>query len=280
VATASERLERLTYPKELLINLTLRELRGKYKRSALGWAWSVINPAVLIVVYTIVFGHLLGANPPPGVPSGLDSYVFFLMAALLPWMFVSNGLTGAVSSLTANENLVKKVYFPRSILPTSSVLSWLASFGIEMAVLGVLLMVLGRVMILPWIPVVIAIGILQFFFVLGLGLVLCPLNAYFRDVLHFTALFLTVWFYATPIVYPPTLLYTNGQPKEILGISIPQLMRLNPMAHFATAYRNALYDLRWPAATTWLSLILSAAAAMALGIWVFRKFEPHLAEEL
>ena len=120
MAVASSRLERLTYPRELLVNLTLRELRGKYKRSTLGWAWSVINPLALIVVYTIVFGSFFGAEPPVGDPSDLHSYAFYLVAGLLPWLFLSNGITGAVASLTGNEGLIKKVYFPRSILPTSS----------------------------------------------------------------------------------------------------------------------------------------------------------------
>jgi ABC-2 type transport system permease protein len=282
VAIASSRLERLTYPRELLANLTLRELRGKYKRSTLGWAWSVINPLAMIAVYTTVFSLFFRAEPPIGDPSGLHSYAFYLVCGLLPWLFLSNGITGAVASLTGNEGLIKKVYFPRSILPTSTTLAWMATFGIEMAVLGVLLVVFAGNMVLPWIPVVIVVAIVQFFFVLGLGLLISPINAYFRDVEHFTNIFLMIWFWMTPIVYTEQFatLRDDGTPRTILGIKVETLMDLNPMNHFATAYRDLAYSLRFPALTTWAAMILSAGLAMLIGWTVFRRLEPRLAEEL
>lgn len=282
MAVASSRLERLTYPRELLVNLTLRELRGKYKRSTLGWAWSVINPLALIVVYTIVFGSFFGAEPPIGDPSGLDSFAFFLVSGLLPWLFLSNGITGAVASLTGNEGLIKKVYFPRSILPTSTTVAWFATFGIEMAVFGVLLITVGGNMVLPWIPVILVVAAIQFFFVLGLGLLISPINAYFRDVEHFTNILLMVWFFATPIIYPETTatLNADGTPREVLGVKVSTLIDLNPMSHFVTAYRDLEYNLRFPAFTTWAAMLVSAAGAMAVGLAVFRRLEPHLAEEL
>lgn len=281
VPPATTRFEGLTYPKELLVNLTLRELRGKYKRSTLGWAWSVINPTVTIVVYTVVFSYFLRVDPPIGVPSGLDSYAFFLMSGLLPWLFLSNGVTGSVGSLTGNEGLIKKVYFPRSVLPTSSVLAWLASFAIELGVLATLLLAIPRVMILPWLPVVALIVFIQFFFVLGLGLLFSPVNAYFRDVQHFVLIFLNVWFWATPILYPEdVLLNDQGQSKQLLGINLTFLVDLNPMTHFTRAYRDTLYSLRFPAASTWAAMIVCAVGAMLLGALVFRRLEPNLAEEL
>lgn len=281
VALSSTRFEGLTYPKDLLINLTLRELRGKYKRSTLGWAWSVINPAVTIIVYTIVFSFFLRVEPPVGDPSGLDSYAFFLMSGLLPWMFLSNGVMGSVGSLTGNESLIKKVYFPRSVLPTSSVLSWLAAFTIELGVLSFLLITIGGNMVLTWVPVLVVVIAIQTLFVLGLGLFLSPINAYFRDVEHFTTIFLSVWFWATPILYPESVFYhEDGSAKELLGIPLPDLMNLNPMAHFVTAYRDLLYSLRFPAFTTWAAMLVSTAAVLAMGLWVFRRLEPKLAEEL
>lgn len=282
MAQAPTRFAGLTYPKELLANLTLRELRGKYKRSALGWAWSVINPTVTIVVYTVVFSFFLRVAPPVGVPSGLDSYAFFLMTGLLPWLYLSNGVTGSVGSLTANESLIKKVYFPRSVLPTSAVLAWLASFLIELGVLVVLLVAIAQVMVLPWIPVVVGIVALQTVFVLGLGLLFSPLNAYFRDVQHFVTIFLSVWFWATPILYPETVLLdeTTGASKTLAGIELTWLIDLNPMTHFSKAYRDALYNLRFPGATTWAAMAVSAVAMLTVGALVFRRLEPNLAEEL
>jgi ABC-2 type transport system permease protein len=282
MTSVASRREGLTLPKELLVNLTLRELRGKYKRSVLGWGWSVINPIVMIAVYTTVFSLFLRQVPPIGDPSGLHSYTWWLVCALLPWTFVSNGINGAVGSLTANEGLIKKVYFPRSILPTASTLAWLATFAIEMAVFGVLLLVFTGNMILPWIPLVLVVMAVQFLFVLGIGLLVSPLNAYFRDVSHLVAIALMIWFWLTPIVYPETILIDpkTGEPEQILGVNIETLLGLNPMTHFANAYRDLLYSLRFPTATTWAAMLLSTAVVLVAGVAVFRRLEPNLAEEL
>ena len=274
--TALEARRRL--PTELLWNLTLRELRGKFKRSALGWLWSVINPLASIAIYTIVFGVFFDVETPVGDPSGLQVYGFFLVCGLLPWTFLANGLNGTTGSIVGNEGLVKKVYFPRWVLPASSVLAWLASFGVELIVLGVVLLAVGN-FIVPWVPVVIALMVLQAGFVLGLGLMLSAANAYFRDVQHFLAIALNVWFYATPIIYPPDL---PPEESTLLGVTIPvrSLVQLNPMAIFVDAYRDVLYDLRWPALTQWLAMTAIAISALAVGALVFRRLEPRLAEEL
>lgn len=265
------------YPTELLWNLTLRELRGKFKRSTLGWLWSVINPLANIAIYTIVFGVVLDVQAEPGHPSGLDVYGFFLVCGLLPWTFLSNGLNGAAVSIVGNEGLVKKVYFPRSVLPTSSTLAWLASFGVEMIVLGVVLIFAGN-MVLPWVPVVIVLMILQTGFVLGLGLLLSAANAYFRDVQHFLGIILNVWFYCTPILFDPDTLPAFD--NEILGVKWRTILQFNPMTQFVNAYRNVLYDLRWPTAANWLALVLISGVTLAIGAAGFRRLEPQLAEEL
>lgn len=273
--------ERFTYQRELLTNLTLRELRGRYKRSTLGWLWSVINPAVMIAVYTVVFSFFLRVEPPVGDPSGLKSYAFYLMTGLLPFLFLSNGVSGAVGSLTGNEGLIKKVYFPRSVLPTSSTIAGLATFGIEMSVLASLLIVLGGNMVLWWIPVVFVVAFIQFFFVLGLGMLFSSVNAYFRDVQHFTGILMMVWMWSTPILYPETVFdEPDGSVKEFLGIEIPRIMSFNPLTHFVTAYRDLFYSLRFPSLSTWLAMLVSTAIVFAVGAAVFRRLEPKLAEEL
>lgn len=271
--------ERLrAYPSELLANLTLRELRGKFKRSTLGWLWSIINPLANILVYSVVFGVFLDVVPPVGVPSGLEVYALFLICGLLPWTFLANGLSGSASAIVSNEGLVKKVYFPRWVLPASAVLAWLASFGIEMLVFGAVLLVVGN-MILPWLPLVIVLMLFQTTFVLGLGMVLAAVNVYFRDVQHFLAIFLNIWFYATPILYPPDL---PPESTELLGIDVPvrALLALNPMAVFVDAYRNLLYDLHAPDLYQWGAIAIGSLATLAFGLWVFHRLEPRLAEEL
>jgi lipopolysaccharide transport system permease protein len=275
---AVRRPEPLELPTELLWNLTLRELRSKFKRSALGWLWSVINPLASIAIYSVVFGVFFDVTPPVGDPSGLHVYGFYLTCGLLPWTFLANGLNGATASIVGNEGLVKKVYFPRWVLPTASTIAWLASYGVELLVLGVVLLAVGN-MVLPWVPVVIALMVLQTVFVVGLGLMLSAANAYFRDVQHFLAIFLNIWFYVTPIIYLPEQI---PEQSTLFGVEIPtrSLLQMNPMAIFVDAYRDVLYDLRWPAPTQWLAMAACALGALALGALVFRRLEPRLAEEM
>jgi ABC-type polysaccharide/polyol phosphate export permease len=266
-------------PTDLLWNLTLRELRSRFKRSTLGWLWSVITPLASIAIYSLVFGVFLDVPTPVGDPSGLHVYGFFLVCGLLPWTYLTNGLNGAASSIVVNEGLVKKVYFPRSVLPTASTLAWLAGFGVEMAVLGIVLLAAGN-MVLPWIPVVLLLMVVQTGFVLGLGLFLSAANAYFRDVQHFLAIVLNIWFYATPILYP-----SDQIPEEfdVLGVTIPLrdlLLTLNPMAVFVDAYRAVLYDLTWPTLNQWAAMFAISALTLVLGAAAFRRLEPRLAEEL
>ena len=266
-------------PTELLWNLTLRELRGRFKRSTLGWLWSVINPLASIAIYSLVFGVFLDVPPPVGDPSGLHVYGFFLVCGLLPWTYLTNGLNGATASIVVNEGLVKKVYFPRSVLPTASTLAWLAGFGVEMAVLGIVLLAAGN-MVVPWIPVVLLLMVLETGFVLGLGLFLSAANAYFRDVQHFLAILLNIWFYATPILYPSDQI---PEDFDLLGVTIPLrdlMVTFNPMAVFVDAYRAVLYDLTWPTLNQWAAMLVMSALTLTLGAAAFQRLEPRLAEEL
>lgn len=260
--------------RELFVNLTLRELRSKYKRSALGWAWSLVNPLATMAIFTVVFSVFLGGRPPTGNPSGLESYPLFLLCALLPWNFLSLSITGAMGSLLGNANLIKKVWFPRELLVLSNTAASLVSLLVELGVLAVVLLVAGN-FVLPWLLVALPYVALLVLFSTGVGLVLGVLNVYFRDVGHFVGIFLQMWFYATPVVYP-----TSTVPADYRGIPMRQLLGLNPMSRFAEAFRAALYDLRFPPLGTTLGLVAVSLATFAFGLSVFRRFEPRLAEEL
>ena len=152
------------------------------------------------------------------------------------------------------------------------VLSWDVSFLIELGLLCVALLIFGN-MVLPWLPVVIGVVILQTAFALGVSLILSSLNVYFRDIQHLIGVLLQVWFFATPIVYSPSLVRTHGQVAWTF-------YRLNPMYWFVTAYRNLLYDLRFPTAVTWGVMTATAGVALAAGVVIFRHLEPGFAEEL
>ena len=268
----------LANSRELFWNLTLRELRGKYKRSVLGWTWSLLNPLANMLIFTLVFGYFLKVKPPTGVPSGLHAFPFFLLCGMLPWNYLANGMSGGMGTLIGNGNLIKKVYFPREVLVAANVTSFLVAFCIELGVLCVALLLAGN-MVLPWLlPTLVLIALLSVF-VLGVALALSVLNVYFRDVQHFMAIFLQLWFYATPIVYPITVVPVNA---HVLGWTVParQLFKFNPMVDFVEAFRNCLYDLRLPTVTQWGITTFSAFVTLAIGYAIFVHFEPRLAEEL
>jgi ABC-type polysaccharide/polyol phosphate export permease len=269
------KLRDITSRRELFLNLTLRELRGKYKRSALGWAWSLLNPLVTMGVYSFVFSFFLRIDPEPGHPSGLDNFALFLLCGLLPFTYLSNSLMGGMSSLIGNSNLVQKVYFPREVLVGAIVSSWLVSFLIELGLLGVVLLIAGN-MILPWLPLVIVVVALQTLFVLGLALVLAAATVYFRDLEHLVGLALQVWFYSAPIVYPLTFVVDKLH-RDSLGW---KLYLLNPLVRFVEVYRDLLYNLRWPSATNLGFLAVVSIATLVLGYWIFNRIEGRLAEEL
>ncbi len=270
--------------RELLANLTMREVRGKYKRTALGHGWSLLSPIASLAIFTLVFGVLLRANPPVGTPSGLDVFALWLAAGLLPWTFFSSAVLGGMHSLLVNANLIKKVYFPREILVTSAVLSFVVTFGVELGVLMALLLVFGA-MPLPWLPLVAVAVLLLTAFALGLGLLLSICNAYFRDTSYLMTLVFQFWFYLTPIVYPPTLVDDTVAARggvQVAGVELPidHLYNLNPMTRFTSVFRSLLYDNAMPTWQDWLGALLSAAVALVLGVVVFRRFSKRLVEEL
>ena len=271
-------LSELAASRELFANLTLRELRGKYKRSTLGWTWSLVNPLATMAIFTVVFNFFLKIEPEPGDPSGLQVFAFFLLCGLLPWNYLSNSFTGSMGMLLSNANLIKKVYFPREILIAANVAAAGVALVIEMAVLCVVLLIAGN-FVLPWLIPLVAVIAIQTMFVTGVGLTFSVLNVYFRDVQHFVGILLQLWFYATPIVYPPGLVPGT---HTILGVELPvrTIYNLNPMVQFVKAYRNLIYDLRFPSLGTVTFLVGVSVASLVIGRAVFGRFEARLAEEL
>ncbi len=270
------RLAEYAGARELTVNLTLRELRGRYKRSALGWTWSLLNPLSTVIVFSVVFAFFLKIDPPTGHPSGLHSFPMFLLCGLLPFNYLSNGMNGSLDALLANSNLIRKVYFPREVLVVSTVGALLVTFLVELAVLGVILLVLGN-MILPWIPMVLALVAIQSVFVLGIGLMLSVLNVYFRDVKHFIAVALQALFYSAPIVYPVRFVEDAASRTSFPLLRVYQL---NPLVRFVEAYRAVLYDLRFPAFNDVAYVSVWAVAVLALGLFVFHRLDRRLAEEV
>jgi lipopolysaccharide transport system permease protein len=264
--------------RELATNLTLRELRGKYKRSVLGWTWSLLNPLASVAIYSVVFSFFLKIEPPVGDPSGLHSFVLFLLCALLPWNLFSMGVNASMGSLLGNANLIQKVYFPRELLVGTAVAASVITLLIELGVLLVILLFAGN-MVLPWIPAALGLALLLAMIVTGIGLALSVLNVYFRDMQHFIPIVLQALFYATPIVYPISLVPDEG---TLLGVTIPvgSLYRLNPLVHIVQGFRSVLYDLRFPPLNSTIYMVGWAVGSVVFGLWVFSRLDRRLAEEV
>jgi ABC-type polysaccharide/polyol phosphate export permease len=272
--------------RELLVNLTLREVRGKYKRTVLGQGWSLLNPVAAMLIFTAVFGLLLRIKVPAGSPSGVDIFALWLVCGLLPWNFLTSAMTGGMGALVGNANLIKKVYFPREVLVAATVLSWDVSFLFELGVLAAALMIFGA-FVLPWLPVAAVFVVLLTAFALGLGLALSVANVYFRDTTHFMNILLQIWFYATPVVYPMSYVTEAARKLDQKGFRpfghhfpLEFIYRLNPMERFVNCFRATLYDNRWPALADSLYAATAAAASLLIGYAVFRRYEGRLAEEL
>lgn len=268
--------------RELLTNLTMREVKGKYKRTVFGQLWSLANPIALMAIYTVVFGFLFQLPPQIGDPSGLNLYALWLVCGLLPWLFFANVVSGGAASLVGNANLIQKVYFPRAVLPIAHVGSVGFNWLFEMAVLSVALSIAGA-FVLPWLPLVLIAMALLAVFAAGLALILAVANVYFRDVEHLLGIVLTLWMYLSPIIYPVS--FVRDQSERIGGllgtdITLLQLYQLNPMERFIDIFRSLLYDNRLPDPDAMIACAVWAIVSFTVGAIVFSRAEKKLAEAL
>ena len=247
--------------RELLYFLTWRDLKVRYKQTVLGVAWAVIQPFMSMVVFSLFFGHL-AKIPSDGVP-----YPIFSFAALVPWTFFAAGLSQSANSLVGNANLISKIYFPRLIIPVSSVASGIVDFFVAFTVLLGMMLYFG---ILPtshiiWFPFFLLLAIVT---ALGAGLWLSALNVEYRDVRYVVPFLTQFWMFATPIVYPSSLL---AEPwRSIYG--------LNPMVGVIEGFRWSLLATKNPPG---LTLLISSFVAIALfvsGLIYFRRMENSFAD--
>lgn len=267
--------------RELIRNLTMREVKGKYKRTALGQFWSLANPLALMLVYSFVFAIVIRVRVAPGDPSGLNVFVLWLMCGLLPWTFFSKIVDGSMDAVVLNENLIKKVHFSRSALIFSTTLAALYQHAMELLILVIAFFVVGN-NVLIYLPMVVVTTLLLAMFATGLGFLVSIANAYFRDVKHFVGILLQLGFYASPIVYPVTYVkeVSDNIGDLVCGISVLDLYNLNPFVHFATAMRNLLYDGRWPDWSSYGIMALVSIVIFLIGWAVFFRRQDYLAELL
>jgi lipopolysaccharide transport system permease protein len=257
----SLKLKELWEYRELLYFLTWRDVKVRYKQTVIGAAWAIIQPFFTMVVFSLFFGKLAKV-PSDGIP-----YPIFSYAALVPWTFFANGLSQSSNSLVGGANLIKKIYFPRLVMPTSGVVSGVVDFVLAFIVL------LGMMLfyhILPtanviWLPIFL---LLAFVTSLGVGLWLSAMNVQFRDVRYVVPFLTQFWLFATPIAYPSSLL---SEPwRTIYG--------LNPMVGVVEGFRWALLRTNTAPGPIIIVSTLAALAILVSGAYYFRRMEKTFAD--
>lgn len=234
---------------------TVRTLRARYQQSALGWFWAVVQPVATVAIFAVVFTLIIPVDT-GGVP-----YILFSYAAVVPWTLLATSLTDMAMSLVQNMNLVSKIYFPREALPIAALLARLVDFAISFVLLMVLI-ILYRIPIAPikllYLPLILGI---QLALILGLGIGSAALNIFYRDVDPLLKLVIQVWFYASPILYPASLIPEKWQ----------WLYFLNPMAGIITAYRDVLIYNQSPG-----NYLLTAGVISLITLLVGYRFFKHV----
>ena len=247
--------------RELLYFLTWRDIKVRYKQTVLGAAWAIIQPFFTMVVFSLFFGRLAK------VPSDDIPYPIFSYAALVPWTFFANGLQQSSTSLVASANLIKKVYFPRLVVPISGVISGVVDFVLAFVVLLGMMLYFGIVPTwnVVWLPLLLLLALVTS---LGVGLWLTAMNVQFRDVRYAVPFLVQAWMFATPIAYPSSLL---DEPwRTLYGI--------NPMAGVVEGFRWALLGTETAPGPIVLVSALVAVGLLISGAFYFRRMEKTFAD--
>jgi ABC-type polysaccharide/polyol phosphate export permease len=249
----------------LIQSLVARELKARYRGSVLGFFWSFINPLLLLLVYSFVFTYVLENKV-----EGIQPYALFMFCGILPWTWFASSLTEASGSLISGGNLIKKVLFPAEVLPIVSVLANMVHFFLGLTILVGFLIYYKHppdALDLVWFPVVVFV---QLIFTTALALILAALTAHFRDIRDLLANLLTLWFFATPIIYP----WTQENVRRFKWI-----FNLNPFTHLAVSYQEILFFPGPIGHWKWLLALGAASVVLFLaGYWVFDRLRDSFAE--
>lgn len=247
--------------RELLKTNIKKEIRGKYKGSWLGILWTFLNPLLMLAVYALVFPYILRVN--------VDNYTIFMIVALIPWNFFTTAVQTGTGSVVANGNILKKVYFPREIIPISTTTSQLVNFLITCLIMVAFILFSGvgfsiHILLFP------LLVLIQYILTLGITFVLSALTVFAQDVSHFVSVIIMLGFYATPIVYQASMLPEKFQ----------IFLKINPMAQLVEAYRSILYYHQMPDMFMLTVWGIGSIIVLVLGYLIFKKLERSFVEEL
>ncbi|MEK4128664.1 ABC transporter permease [Solibacillus sp. FSL W8-0474] len=247
--------------RHMLISMVQRELRSRYKGSFLGFLWTFVNPLLQLAVYSLVFPYMLRIQQ--------ENYPMFLFVALLPWIFFTSSVQNATTSVLNSSNLVTKIYFPRIILPLSTVCTNLMNYIYSLAIVIPALIITGIDLTwnLLWFPFILFI---EFIFALGLALIFSALHVKFRDVAHIIGIVVFCWFYVTPIIFPLSIF------PEIMQ----QYISLNPMVAIIEGFRDIFLFGETPNFSALLYSAVVGFFTLVIGYFVFKAYEKTFAEDL
>ncbi len=246
---------------EMLRNIVLRELRGRYRGSVLGFLWTFVNPLLMLVIYSLVFSFILKTQ--------IEHYSMFIFVALLPWNFFVNSIMQGTASLVQNAGLIKKIYFPREIFPIAIVISNLTNYILSLFIMIPALLISGISIKLPVVafPVVLLINVM---FIISIVLFVSIVTVYFRDSEHLIGILLMALFYLTPVLFP----------LDLIPVHLQWLFELNPVAPLINSYRDIFFYGIWP---EWGHLLTTGCASIILlivGLRFFDHFQKDVAEHI
>ena len=248
--------------REMIVSLVRRELRGKYKASFLGFLWTFVNPLLQLLVYTIVFSIIMR--------NGIKDYYLFLFVALIPWLFFSTCASTGCGCVVASSDMVKKIYFPREVLPIAFVTSQFVNMLLCFVVLFGVLIVSGKGLsgrALLYLPIVMVV---EYILALGITLLFSGVSVYFRDLMHIMGILIIAWQFMTPVMYSLDMV-----PKKVLWV-----FRFNPMSSVITAYRDILYYKQPPKMQTLAEAVIIGCVLLIVGAFSFRRLQRHFAENM
>jgi ABC-2 type transport system permease protein len=246
--------------RQMIISLVRQDLRSRYKASALGFLWTFINPLLQLIVYTIVFSIIM--------KNGIDKYYIFLFVALIPWFFFSASVSGGAASVVNRKELLKKIYFPRQVLPIAYVSSSFVNMLFSFVVVFVVLIISGvgvDFKALIYLPIIMLV---EYLLALGIAMLVSALNVYFRDLEYILGILTMAWMYMTPIMYS----------NEMVPEKYQVIFKFNPMSSIITAYRDILYYKQAPQISTLIQAILLGIVFMIIGNIVFERLQKGFAE--
>lgn len=257
----------------LINNLAIRDLRSRYKKSVVGWGWSLINPGVTLGIYTLVFGYFLKGSAPTTGRGHAGVFALWLFAALVVWNAFSATINTSIGSFLSSGGLLTRTYFPPECPVVAGSSTVLIQTAIETGILLAFMAIIGTV---GWTYLyVIPIIILLTLFGLGIGMIVSLLNVRYRDVNYLVGIGLQIMFYGTPIVYRQDLI-----PAKVGPFSTGTILSLNPMTHFVDAMRKATYLLRSPTLGNWAGMTISSLVMITFGWWFFSRHAPRYIEEI